>query len=169
MILTKTIKPSRLKEDALRLELLNAIRDVGRKVKKDFEATVKTWEHKPEFEMLISLIGGPTVLVATDDEIYRYVDEGTKPHPIFAGVYTGKSDKKVLAFPSIFKPKTTPNVIGSGPGFKGGDTVLRPYVNHPGTKPRNFSKIIKKKWDKPYKRRMEQAMKDVARKSGHGL
>lgn len=169
MILTKTIKPSRLRDDALRLELLNAMRDVGRKVKKDFEATTKTWERKPEFEMLISLVGGPTVLVGTDDEIYRYVNEGTKPHPIFAGVYTGKSDKKVLAFPSIFRPKTTPNVIGSGPGFKGGDTVFRPYVDHPGTKPRNFSKIIKKKWEKQYKRRMEQAMREAAKKSGHGL
>jgi len=153
----------------MQAELIAGILEISRGILKDFQETTKTWAKKPKFDMLYDLKGGPTVLIGTDDEIYRYVDEGTKPHPIFAGIYTGKSDKMVLAFPSIFKPKTTPNVIGSGPGFKGGDTVLRPYVNHPGTKPRNFSDNIRKKWEKPYKRRMERAMKDAARKSGHGL
>ena len=83
-ILWKAIRPATLKLDAMRLALLNELRAVGRDIKKDFEATTATWEHEVKFETLISLTQpGPTVLVATDDEIYRYVSEGTRPHPIF--------------------------------------------------------------------------------------
>ncbi len=112
-ILIKEIKPSRLKVDAMRLELLNAMRKVGTEVKKDYEKTTKTWKHKPKFEVSVSLKQpGPTLIVETDDEIYGYVDKGTKPHLIFAGIYTGKSNKKALAFPSKFGAKTRPGVIG---------------------------------------------------------
>ncbi len=169
-ILIKEIKPSRLKVDAMRLELLNAMRKVGTDVKKDYEKTTKTWKHKPEFEVSVSLKPpGPTLIVETDDEIYGYVDKGTKPHLIFAGIYTGKSNKKALAFPSKFGAKTRPGVIGSSAGSSGGPTVLRPYVEHPGTKPRGFEEAIAKIWTPKYKRRMEAAMRKAARASGHAL
>jgi hypothetical protein len=153
----------------MRLALLNGIRAVGRDVRKDYKRTTKTWEHQPEFEIIISLVGGPTVLVATDDEIYRYVDEGTKPHDIWAGAYTGKSNKKTLAFPGTFSAKTIPGVLDARSGSSGGDTVFTPYVRHPGTKARGFSKIIEKKWTPKFKRYMEQTMRDVRRASGHAI
>lgn len=169
-ILIKEIKPSRLKVDALRLELLNEMRKVATEVKKDYEKTTKTWKHKPKFEMDVSLKPpGPTLIVETDDEIYRYVDKGTKPHLIWAGIYTGKSNKKVLAFPSKFSPKTKVGVIGSTAGSSGGDMVRRPYVEHPGNKPRGFEEAIEKIWKPKYKRRMEGAMRKAARASGHAL
>ena len=106
-LLIKEIKPSKLKVDAIRLELLNEMRKVGTEVKKDFEKTTKTWKHKPKFVQSISLKPpGPELFVYTEDEIYMFVDEGTKPHLIFAGIYTGKSNKKALAFPSKFGAKT---------------------------------------------------------------
>lgn len=170
MIVMKAIKPQRLKDGAFRLELLGAMRKAGTAIKKDFAATTRTWEHKVKFEVVVSLAGGgPTLLVATDDKIYRWVDEGTKgPYPIWAGFWTGKSDKKVLAFPSEFEPKTTPRVIDSGPGFSGGDMVLTPYVEHPGIEAREFDETMEKDWEAPFKRRMEAAMREAARKSGHG-
>ena len=169
-ILIKEIKPSRLKVDAMRLELLNEMRKVATQVKKDYEKTTKTWKHKPKFDVNISLKPpGPVLIVETDDEIYRYVDKGTKPHLIFAGIYTGKSDKKVLAFGSKFGAKTKPGVIGSSAGSSGGKTVLRPYVQHPGTKPRKFEEAITKIWTPKYKRQMEKAMGKAAKASGHAL
>jgi hypothetical protein len=169
-LLIKQIKPGRLKVDAMRLELLNEMRKAGTAIRKDFEKTTKTWEHKPKFTQEISLTGpGPTILVGTDDEIYGYVSRGTKPHPIFAGYYTGKSDKKVLAFGSKFKAKTRPGVIGSSSGGSSGKMVFTPFVQHPGTKPRKFEEAIEKKWRKQFKRRMEQAMARAAKASGHGL
>jgi hypothetical protein len=171
MILMKTIKPARLKESAFRLEFLNAMRKAGTVIKQqDFEKTTATWKHKPKFESVVSLTGpGPVLLVGTDDEIYGYVSRGTKEHAIWAGIYTGKSSKKVLAFPSRSTPKTRPGVIGSGAGSRGKVDTFRPYVMHPGTKPRKFEEAIRKKREKWFKRQMEMAMKRAAAKSGHGL
>ena len=169
-ILIKEIKPSRLKVDAMRLELLNAMRKVGTDVKKDYEKTTKTWKHKPKFEVSVSLKPpGPTLIVETDDEIYGYVDKGTRPHLIFAGIYTGRSSKRALAFPSKFGAKTRPGVIGSSAGSSGGPTVIRPYVQHPGTKARGFEEAIAKIWTPKYKRQMERAMSRAAKASGHAL
>ena len=166
----KSIKPKRLKQDALRLTLLNEMRKVGTQMKADFEKTTATWTHKPKFEVVVSLTQpGPTLLVFTDDEIYGYVSKGTKPHLIFAGIYTGKSDKKALAFPSKSSPKTRPGVIGSSAGSRGGTTVVRPYVSHPGTKPRKFEEAIQKIWMKKFKRQMEAAMKKAVQQSGFAL
>jgi hypothetical protein len=167
-LLIKQIKPSKLRVDRFRLEMLNEMRKVGTEVKRDYEKTTATWKHKPKFEVVVSLTGpGPVLLVGTDDEIYRYVSEGTKPHPIFAGIYTGKSDKKVLAFPVRSAPKTRPGQLRSMPGFKSKKKLFRPYVMHPGTKPRRFEEAIKKLWTKKFKRRMEAAMSRAIRKSGY--
>lgn len=160
----KSIKPQRMKDKNLRLELLNEIRKVGTLISKDFGETVKTWDHKPKFEQVISLSGNqPAVLVATDDEIYGYVDEGTKPHII-------KPKKaKVLHFMGGYTAKTSPGVIGSGNGGSSGGEVFSRGVKHPGTKARGFSKAIEKKWQNSFRRHMEEAMSRAAKKSGHSI
>ena len=169
-IVFKLIKPPKLKDGVFRLEMLNAMRKSGTVIKGDFEKTTATWKRKPKFEVDISLTGpGPIVLVDTNDEIYNYVNSGTKPHPIFAGIYTGKSNKKALAFPSRFTAKTKPGYIGSMRGSSGGKTVVVPYVNHPGTKARSFDKVIQKRRQKWFKKEMEAAMKEAAKKSGYGV
>jgi hypothetical protein len=164
-VVTKTIKPKRLKEKEMRLELLNAMRKAGKDIEKDFKATVKTWKHKPKFETAVSLAGnGPSVLVGTDDEIYRYVDEGTKPHIIKPKRATA------LRFQGGYQAKTSPGVIGSGAGgASGGIFFSRRGVRHPGTKARKFSEAIEKKWRRPFKSRMEDAMSKAAKKSGHSI
>ena len=167
-IVIKSIKPARFKDQAFRQAIEAELKKVGQEMKADFEKTTATWEHKPEFE-IITDVSPPTVLVATDDEIYGYVSKGTKPHAIFAGIYTGKSDKKALAFPVRSAPKTRPGMIRSMPGFKSKAKVVRPYVMHPGTKPRNFEEAIKKLWTKKFRTRMERAMSLALRKSGLAL
>ena len=171
VVLFKGIKPTRLKDDAMRLALLNAMREYGTKVKKDFEQTVETWKHKPKFETLVSLKEGAEILVdtATESKIYGYVTEGTPPHLIWAGHYTGKSKSKVLAIPTAFSPKTQPGRLKAGAGSRSGKAYFRPYVQHPGIKPRLFHEMIAKEHEKPYKRFMEKAMKEVAQASGHAM
>ena len=171
-LVVKQIKPQRLKEDKLRLALLNGMRDVQKGMLKDFQATTATWEHKVEFEVAksIAIAQSPTAHVITTDEIYNYVNNGTDPHPIFAGQYTGLSNKKALSFRSgKYRPKTRPRVIGSTPGGATGPKIARPYVEHPGTKARKFDEIIQKKWMPRFKRLMEQAMSRAAQASGHGI
>ena len=169
LVLTKTIKPKKLQDKAMRLALLNAMDKFGTVVKKDFQGTTSTWKHKPVFEVQRSLrqAAGPILFVFTQDKIYGYVDKGTRPHEIWAGYYTGKSEHKTLAFPSAFTPKTTPGSLKSGPGSSGGDTVFTPYVEHPGSKPRGFTKIIAKEDLPKYKRAMEAAMKAARQASGN--
>lgn len=163
IIVVKDIKPARLKEGAFRLELLNAMRKEATQIKADFRETTATWEHKPEFVEEVSLTGpGPVMLVGTDDEIYGYVDEGTKPHIIMA------RNAKVLAFNEGYSAKTKPGFVGSYPGGSYGAKVFRPFVNHPGTEARRFSNLIAKRWEPKFKRAMEDAMGRAAKKSGHG-
>lgn len=171
-ILVKPLRPKKFKDREFRKEVLFAAGKAARDIKKDFQQTVKTWKRKPTFEMVVAV--GPKsidILVSTDDEIYGYVDKGTKPHPIFAGIYTGKSDKKSLYFQwggkGSYSPKTIPNVIGSRSGGSSGPMVNKAWVDHPGTKARNFDKIIAKKWEPIYKRRIEQALSRANKKSGH--
>lgn len=160
----KTIKPSRLKDDAMRLELLNAMRRMGTKIKQDFEQTTATWEHKPKFETLVSLSQpGPTVVVDTNDEIYRYVAEGTKPHAI------RPKRARMLAFPGTYRAKTTPGVIGSQAGGGSGETRYASAVAHPGTKAREFHKLIAKKWQKSFRNEIHAVMKEVRAASGHSI
>lgn len=176
-ILVKAIKPSRLKVDAMRLMLLNELRSVGREVKKDFELTTRSWDgEKPTFVMQVSLAGSkPAVFVGPEEDgskgaqKYEWLDHGTKPHLIFAGIYTGKSKKKVLSFGKNFISKTLPGVLGSRAGGSSGPTVQRPYVRHPGTAPRRFDETIYRVWLSKFKKRMEAAMKRAAAASGHKI
>jgi hypothetical protein len=168
----KAIRPKRFRSETYKQYALEMARETADAMLADFKATTKTWHHQPEFEKTYS-VGADKIeiLAGTDDPIYRYVDQGTKPHPIFAGIYTGKSRKKALAFqwagPGSYRAKTTPGVIGSGPGGPSGPMVAFPYVQHPGTEARGFSRAIAKKWGPRFKRRAEQLIRDFARASAH--
>ncbi|MDI9548188.1 MAG: hypothetical protein QM346_11390, partial [Chloroflexota bacterium] len=92
---------------------------------------------------------------------YRYVAEGTKPHAI------RPKRARMLAFPGTYRAKTTPGVIGSQAGGGSGETRYASAVAHPGTQAREFHKLIAKKRQSSFKREMEEAMREAARKSGH--
>lgn len=172
-IVVKTIKPARFNDAAFKRKLFAAMDAEAQDMKQDFEKTTDTWEHDVKFTIASTVKpNGPEVLVGTDDEIYGYVNDGTKRHPIFAGIFTGKSTKKALSFQwggkGSYRPKTTPRVIGSKSGGSSGPQVVRPFVQHPGTKGRHFDEVIEKKHKPKFKRRMEKAMSDAAKASGHG-
>lgn len=162
-LVIKQIKPSRLRVDAMRLQLLNDMRKVGTGIKADFEKTTATWKTPVKFEEQISLSGGPQVEIFTLSKIYGYVDQGTRPHVI------RPKKAKALRFQSGYKAKTTPGIIGSSAGGPFGDVVFSKAVNHPGNAPRNFSKEIQKIWTPKFKRAMEGTMSKVAKVSGHAL
>ncbi len=160
----KGIKPKKLNVDEFRKEVLNALRAEGRDVKKEYEKTTKTWKKKPKFEVLIGLTRGPggsaSVLVGTDDEIYRYVDEGTKGH------YVPKSGAATMAFRPGYKAKTKPRKIGSSAGGAFGNKIVRRgrwWVK--GIVAREFSPTIQKRRRKPFTRRMVKAMQAAGSKA----
>lgn len=116
----------------------NALTGEAKAVKVDFGVTTQTWKHRPEFA--IESEEGRRV-VATDDEVFEFVDAGTRPHIITA------HGPGPLVFGVGGSPKTTPKVIGSRAGTKGGAIVRARTVHHPGTAPRDFTETIKEKWD----------------------
>jgi hypothetical protein len=174
-VVVKEIRPERFKDKAFKDAILKAAKAYAKELQKDFEKTTATWETEVEFEQEVDYKpNGPTVLVGTDNEIYGYVNNGTKRHPIFAGIYTGKSNKKVLAFQwggkGSYKPKTKPRVIGSGPSSISGAQPWRlPYVDHPGFEGRHFDEEIQKQHEPKFKRAMEKAMSDARKASGHAI
>ena len=172
MFVTKAIKPARFRSEAFTRAITAAANQAAKEIRADFEATTKTWRHEVKFVQEVDVRASPVqVLVGTDDPIYRYVDEGTRPHPIFAGIYTGKSKARALSFqwggPGSYRAKTQPRIIGSRQGGPSGPFVAVPYVMHPGTDPREFDKTIQAKWEPRFRRLMEGALSAGAKGSGH--
>jgi len=115
----------------------------------DFEKTVATWDHKPEF---VIEERARSFAVVTDDDIYHFVDAGTRPHIIPADPF--------LAFRGSYQAKTTPRVIMSRSGGASGSYVYTTKdIHHPGTEAREFSKTIHDKWEKETVKRMRLAFK----------
>jgi hypothetical protein len=165
MIVMKVLTPKRLQPDVFRQEILNELRKVETLIVKDYQATTATWNHKFTFEHGIKFPkGSPGVVVETDNEIYGYVTYGTKPH-----IITAKRPGGVLAFQSGYKAKTTPRVIGSGPGGPFGETVFARSVQHPGTEAREFHETILEKWEPLFSDHMKDALDRGAKKCGHGM
>lgn len=118
----------------------NALTGAAKNVKVDFDVTTRTWKNRPTFT--IDREPGKRT-VSTDDEIYSYVNDGTRPH-----IIAPKKPDGVLAFGVPSSPKTAVRVIGSSKGSRGSTIVRTPKpVRHPGTDAREFDVTIKDKWD----------------------
>ena len=165
LVMTPII-PAKFNEAAFWEEIASEVQKVTKEIKKDFEGTVKTWKTKVVFEDLIEV--GPdavTIYVGTDNEIYGWVDKGTRPHRIEPkGNYP-------LAWRSGYTgPKTKPGSLKSvNRGKATGPYVFAKGVNHPGTKARGFSEMIAKKWERILPKRMQKALDRAAKASGHGM
>lgn len=160
------IRPIRTKKpfdsSVFRKEVIAEAHELGAFVKKDYEKTTKTWTHKPEFGVMVKATGkGVELTVSTDDKIYGYVDQGTKPHII------RPVRKKMLAFSSKFRPKTTPRQIKSVKGYRGKVDTLAHQVHHPGTEAREFTKTLIERWKPGFQRGIQNALDRAAKRSGH--
>lgn len=121
----------------------------------DLEKTVATWKHKVGF-VITPIPDG--FQVSTSDEIWKFVDEGTKAHLIPAIVPV---NKKALTILGPGQPKTAVRVIGSTAGSRGGVVAIvkrtKP-IEHPGTTAREFTETVQTKWDDELPRRIADAL-----------
>ena len=141
--------------EEVRMKMLNALRAEGREVEKDYKKTTETWNRKVEFETKIALgrtDPSPQVTVFTEDQIYGYLEYGTKAHPIVA------KNAPRLVFQEGYEAKTEPRLIGSRAGGEYGAVVMPVAVQHPGFEARQFSEVIKEKHEQPFHDRIEQAI-----------
>ena len=148
----KLIKARKLKEDAVRLELLNALRAEGRQTAKEYEKTTASWKgKKPRFSSQISLTRSEAAVLTgpTGDaqavEKWRRLDEGVKALRFRGGPY---------------QAKTQPRVIGSRGGGPSGAYVFRKWARHlpHGIEAREWSVVIQKRRRRRFTRRMVGAM-----------
>ena len=155
MISMKAITPPPFKADAIYKRMLGAAKRAADLADKEFAKTYKTWTHKPTFiKAVASSAAGISWIVATDNQIYIWLNDGTKgPYPI------PKGRSGHLTFPSGYKAKTTPGTLFSQSGGSYGSTVhIFGQVMHPGIKARG--------WDKdsgfPTRQKLEQlGLKEV--------
>ena len=124
--------------------------ETARGMRADFLKTTRTWKHRVVFTIQITVDGNAQATVYTDDDIYNYVNGGTKPHMI------KPRRKKRLAFGVPFRAKTRVGFLGSGNGKRGNTMVFSKGVMHPGTDARNFDKVIADKWQTPYEQLMQR-------------
>jgi hypothetical protein len=99
-------------------------------------ATVATWDHKPNFTVKKYKNGFEIRVTGVNAKIWRFVSDGTRAH------FIRPRRAKRLRFQSSYSAKTEPNVIGSSAGGAFGANVFAAQVRHPGTRARNFEKII---------------------------
>lgn len=127
----------------LRRVTRNAAEQLSKDIRVDFRVTAQTWDNKPEF--IIQRADNALAFtreIKTTDQVYYWVNHGTKAHPIEA------KNAPMLRFNTTFKPKTRVMVIGSGKGKSGPPVARKRRVMHPGTEARKFDLVIAKKWTK---------------------
>lgn len=136
----KAIIPRELLLDPKRLVrgLENGLTASAKAAKVDFDTTTQTWARRPAFT-IEEQPGQRTI--STDNEVYGYVNDGTRPHIIRA------KNGKVLVFGTPHSAKTAVRVIGSGAGSRGTTMVKVKQVRHPGTDAREFDAVIAEKWE----------------------
>ena len=162
----RIISPGKFNRRGFRTALKAAAKVTGKLIERDFKKTTATWEHDVSFDIEVSADPNVEVSVTTTDKIYGYVNDGTDPHMIFP------KRARALSFQwggkGSYRPKTRPRVIGSTPGGPTGPQVARPYVQHPGTDPREFDVAIRDKWDRLLPNDFTVALEKGADASGHG-
>ena len=156
----KPIRPKRLRVDAVRLELLNALRAEGREQVDILKQTVQGWQGEtPNFEALIGLGGGEATLIVgpTGSEKavqkWQWLDEGTKPHTITA------RRAPFLRFRTLYSPSTTPGEFASRGSMKYGPWARRISVQHPGTEARGWSPKLQQLRKQKFVDAMNDALK----------
>jgi len=167
------VLPKKFKGKVFKRAIQQAARNTSNFTIKEYRKTVKTWKKRPIFKKITkSSRGRLEVEIFTENEIYGYIDRGTggaDGYPIFAGIYTGKSDKKALSFMKGGTPKTRTGFIGSGAGSPGTIKRVAAYVQHPGIKAREFTEIIEKSTEDKAHKELTKAIKQAAKDCGHGV
>jgi len=164
----KAIKPKDIKWGAVAREINKGVQEGGEILLDAHKRVTRTW--KPiQFKLKVTKVHGwpfrpkkVTASVTTKDLRWLWTDKGTKPHII------KPKRAKVLAFPSGFAPKSKPNSLRAREGFSGGPTVFSKGVKHPGTKPRNFTPLIEKKYGPKFRTAVNNGFTRAAQASGQG-
>ena len=157
-IQVKAIYPPNMRSDLYKQAMIAELGRQSDQVLRLYLATTRTWKRQPKFRVdfkygnePVREGGGAAFAVTTDDEIFHYVDQGTRPHIIKA------RHAAALAFQTGFTAKTRRRILGSRSGRRSGGIVRPKQVMHPGTQARQFTQEIQKRRRAPFFRAMKEA------------
>lgn len=135
---TAIIPKARPLAKPMRVIITNTLTAQAKAIKVDFALPAQTWDHKPTITINAPSPYERQITVA--DEIYAMLNEGTRAHDI------KPKHGGLLRFRTPFRAKTIPDQIRSNKGSLGNVVVWSRGVHHPGTKARNWDRVIGKKW-----------------------
>jgi hypothetical protein len=153
-------------------EIKAALESVKAALIKSHEKIVEDWEHQPSFAgrkyVQPDRVGVVVFPTGEDKEIWKFVDQGTKPHPIDA-----KPGSRLVFFTSEQSPAYEPKTLAKpARTVRGGGYVKEPkvkvfakHVDHPGSEGRHFTEAIARDTEPEFKRVMDNAFKRVAAKA----
>ena len=147
-------------------ELGLATRDIGQQMKLKHQGVVRDWssQSKPQFEVQTVIqpkfISVQVRVKGRNKRIYRYVDEGTKPHDIQSKTLGG-----LLKFIGGYQAKTQPIAkFAQGSGSRLGKWVSKRLIHHPGIRARKFSETFEKEILPEFRRAIENAFRRALRR-----
>lgn len=143
----RSISPSLLDPNVFKDAFEKASREMEKDVKGAFIDATSGWKHKPTWRGYVRLTADNIYIsVGTTDEIFKFVDEGTKAHiirPVRA---------KVLRW-------TTP----------AGEDAFAKLVHHPGTQAQNISGEIREIWLGLMPEYFDKYLYQAIQQSGHKI
>jgi hypothetical protein len=143
----KTILPKLLPQKVFDTAFENASREMEKDVKGAFSDAVSKWKHQPVWRGYVRLGSNEIYIsVGTTDEIFKFVDEGTKAH--------------------IIKPVTAKVLHWVDAG---GDDHFAKLVHHPGTKAQEISKSIHDIWVGLMPDYFDKHLAQAIKESGHAI
>lgn len=148
----KAIKPTANWSAPMLAALDKALERMRPLIEFDLRAITATWKHRVKWTVKK---GSNYIQWETTDPPFIYLELGTRPHAIRA------RRAKALKFQAGYSAKTTPGVLGSGPGGPFGETLFRPSVMHPGTKPRKWIDKIKEREQPQFERIVREELAKV--------
>lgn len=156
----KAILPTYYDEAAFVAAAERVLDKTGKDFLEGFDQSVDGWEHEVRFGVQSEINGRQArVIVGTDDEIYGYVNHGTKPHDI------KPKRKGRLSFRTGYRAKTRRGSLRSGAGGASGPWVsTKKTIKHPGTEPRNFDEEVVRRTKPKFERYCSEEFENAALK-----
>lgn len=116
---------------------------MAQRTKQLYQGATKSWSGPPKVEIITQEFSR---IVVVDSPVFDFVDQGTRAHRIIA------RRGRALRFRGGFRAKSSPGSLSSGAGGASGDYRYARAVNHPGTKPRHYTKKIQAIADQEFPR-----------------
>lgn len=156
MAVIKAIKPriksSMAKQAMTAIERVNT--QTAEAIVKNYNRTTNGWSDRPK---PIVWVGRDRLEARMDSQVWNWLDKGTRPHRI-----EPKKRAGLLRFRTGYVARTRPGSLDSGAGGANGPFVFSRGVNHPGTKPRKWTKKIQEIASRDYSVLMAKAMEGLA-------